>query len=100
MDFEAIIDRECPAPIHWLTHRRYVIGRVKYEVEKREARIAALEAAVTVMATVIVESRKQREYERINNLCPGGCVADSLEQAAVKVLANPIAAAAVREAGK
>lgn len=69
-------------------------------IEQMCKEMRELREAVKVLATVIVESRKQREYERINNLCPGGCVADSLEQAAVKVLANPIAAAAVREAGK
>ena len=62
-------------------------------------RITALEEAVKVLADVIVENRKQREYERINKLCPGGCVSARLEQAAVRVLNNEIAAEAVRKAG-
>lgn len=55
MDFEAIIDKECPAPIHWLTHRRYVIGRVKYEVEKRDTRIQDLERAVEALTKGLEE---------------------------------------------
>ena len=62
-------------------------------------RITALEEALRVLADVIVENRKQREYERINKLCPGGCVSARLEQAAVRVLNNEIAAEAVRKAG-
>lgn len=91
MDFEAIIDRECPAPIHWLTHRRYVIGRVKYEVEKRDARIAELEAALREIASW-TDLAAHRGI--------GGHGPSQSDLFAAVAKAQRIAAAAVREAGR
>jgi hypothetical protein len=130
MDFEAIIDKECPAPIHWLTHRRYVIGRVKYEVEKRDARIAALESIVNnfdafMAALAAIGPHAGKPDSHIEALLDKVKLVNELE-AALKVLSaevvrnakdravgkhwdaeindavweNPIAAEAVREAAK
>lgn len=66
--------------------------------EEVASRIAEIESAVKLMAECLEQMRVQREYERINKLCPGGCVSDGLEQAAAKVLGNPTAKAAIQAA--
>lgn len=62
-----------------------------------EAQLAAEREAVRVLGQVVIAARNQRNYEAKNNIVPGGCVSATLEQCAVHVLNNPIAAAAVKE---